>query len=539
MNEPLSLAHLVRGRADTNPDLDVLTFETDGHTRVRTYGALWTNALRLADAFSALGISRSDGFGLLLYNEPEFIESMIAANVLGAVFVPLDPRLRGDRLAFMVADAGCRGVVCGADAVDAVLAVAPQVPSLEWVMVVGGAGHEGVRSGVRVVHAPDAANGAPPMRDIAVRDSADPMQIMYTSGTTGDPKGIVVPHARFVAATAFGRELFDYRPDDRPYTGLSLTHGNAQFVTVAPALGQGLRAVISRRFTKSRLWDVIREHGCTTFSLLGGMATAIYSEPPSERDRDNPVRHVVSAGMPAAVWEAFRTRFGVDIIEFYAAMEGGMALNRAGEGPVGSCGRVVPQLIGRVLDPDGQELPSGTVGELCFRYADGSPIPVQYLGNPEASAAKTVGGWLHSGDAVVMDADGWVYYRHRMGGGIRRNGEFLDPARIERTVAECPEVSDVFVYGVPAASGAPGEREPVAAILPADPASFDPQAVFTWCRERLEPSHAPAYVQIVNDIPKTASQKPQERFLRQMFDQHPDRVEREIARAGTVTSTGK
>ncbi len=137
MNHPLSLAHLVRDRAVTDPDLDVLTFEHEGRTQVRTYGDLWAHALRIADVFSALGVSRSDGCGLLLHNEPEFVESMIAANVLGAVFVPLDPRLRGDRLAFMVGDAGCRGVVCGADAVEAVLSIAPKAPNLEWILVVG------------------------------------------------------------------------------------------------------------------------------------------------------------------------------------------------------------------------------------------------------------------------------------------------------------------------------------------------------------------------------------------------------------------
>lgn len=539
MTDHISIAHLLRERAQTDPDFDVLTFELEGKTQTRSYSELWAGGQQLAQLLADLGVSRSDMFGILLYNEPQFIDSMVAANILGAVFVPLDPRLRDDRLAFMLAGTACRGVVCTTEDLAAVLAVAPRVDSLEWVVVIDG-DREASEAGLKIVPLTLAAGRRPDGTEaIAVRDTSDPMQIMFTSGTTGDPKGLLVPHARFMGATEFGRDLFGYRPDDRPYTGLSLTHGNAQFVTVAPALAQGLRAVISRRFTKSRLWDIIRAHGCTTFSLLGGMATAIYSESPSPDDRDHSVRHVVSAGMPAAIWGAFQQRFGVDIIEFYAAMEGGMALNRAGEGPVGSCGRVAPGLIGKVLDPQGNEAPRGSIGEICFRRADGSSIPVDYLNNPDASAAKTAGGWLHSGDAVVMDDDGWIFYRHRMGGGIRRNGEFLDPARLERTVAECPGVSDVFVYGVPTESGAPGEQEPVAATVPVAPESFDPQTVFDWCRERLEPSQRPGVVQVVDALPKTASEKPQERFLRQMFDQNPGRLARDNAVAQAVSTTGK
>ena len=111
-------------------------------------------------------------------------------------------------------------------------------------------------------------------------------------------------------------------------------------MTLGPSLGMGLRGVFSRRFTKSRLWDVCRLHGCTTFSLLGGMATAVYSEPARADDGDNPVRFVVSAGMPAAIWESFEGRFGVSVFEWYGAVEGGLAYKPIGEGPVGrSAGR--------------------------------------------------------------------------------------------------------------------------------------------------------------------------------------------------------
>jgi crotonobetaine/carnitine-CoA ligase len=348
------------------------------------------------------------------------------------------------------------------------------------------------------------------------------MQVMYTSGTTGDPKGIVVPHQRFGMVSNHGEAVFGYRDGDRPYTGLSLTHGNAQFVTLAPSLKMGLRAVISRKFSKSRLWEIVRRHQCTTFALLGGMVTAIYSEPRREDDADNPVRLVISAGMPAAIWEEFGRRFGVEIFEFYGAVEGGMCFKRPGEGPVGSCGRPAPGLIAKVVDESGVEVPPGSPGELWFQLAGGAFPPVAYLGNPAASAKKTEGGWLRSGDIVHTDADGWVYFEYRAGGGIRRNGEFVSPALIEKSLAEHPDIDDVFVYGMPNASGAPGEKDVVAAIVPKHKGKLESEELAYWLRSRVDESMIPDFFQQVSEIPKTASEKPQERFLVDLFHSQPE-----------------
>ena len=134
------------------------------------------------------------------------------------------------------------------------------------------------------------------------------MQMLYTSGTTGDPKAILSPYARFGFVASLG-EVLGLNASDRPYTGLSLTHANAQLITLGATLFMGLRGVISRKFTKSRLWDITRHYGCTMFNLLGGMTTAIYSEPEKPNDADNPVRYVLSAGMPAAIWDKFQKRF--------------------------------------------------------------------------------------------------------------------------------------------------------------------------------------------------------------------------------------
>src|SRR5690606_16224834 len=474
---------------------------------------------RIAAGLLRRGMRRGDRFGLMMRNHPAFVETMIAASLTGTVFVPIDPRTRGEKLAYFLRAAGCRGIVCADSCLPALEAVRGRGDALEWRMVLE-TGEDPAAPAI------DEVAGAEPLAawlaqpaatvDLRLEKPEDPLQIVFTSGTTGDPKGVVFPNARFGAFGMLGR-LIGYRPDERPYTGLSLTHGNAQAVTLGPALHMGLRAVLSRRFTKSRLWDVCRRHGCTTFSMLGGMATAIYSEPPRPDDADHPVRFVISAGMPAALWTDFEARFGVRIFEWYGAVEGGLAFKPIGQGPIGSFGKPAPGLEMKILDESDRECAPGEIGEICSRPASGEPASVLYDRNAEASAAKTRGGWLRSGDMGWRDEQGWLFFSHRKGGGIRRNGDFVHPGFVEKVIAEVPCVDDVFVYGVPARSGAPGEKDVVAAVVPAPGVPFSAAAVFTACRAQLEPNFVPTYLQVVDEIPKTASEKPQERFLLERF----------------------
>jgi crotonobetaine/carnitine-CoA ligase len=472
------LADLIQIRAEQQPELPVLTFEhlslDDGTAdEVRSYADLQTHANRIAAALLARGVEPGDRIAIMMRNHPEFVEAMVAASILGAIFVPIDPRTRGEKLVYMLRNSGCVGLLCADYCLDELAAVQSQTPDVRFALV--------VETGEDTPE-PKVLAGAEPLAELLTRPTetvdvrADgplaPLQIMYTSGTTGDPKGIVGVNLRFCAAGVLA-EIFGYQPDERPYTGLSFTHGNAQSVTLAPALTRGLRAVISRRFTRSRLWDVTRRYGCTSFSLVGGMATAIYSQPARADDADN--------------------------------------------GPVGSFGKPMSGIEMKILDDDDRECEPGVIGEICVRPGGGGDAEVEYFGNPEASRKKIRRGWNRSGDMGHRDAEGWLFFDYRAGGGIRHNGDVINASYVEKTIAEHPAVSDVFVYGVPAASGAPGEKDVVAAVVFAAGAPHDTAAIFDSCRERLEPNFVPSYLQVVAEIPKTASEKPQERFLQAQF----------------------
>ncbi|MBK6289355.1 MAG: AMP-binding protein [Gammaproteobacteria bacterium] len=519
------LADLISLRAEQKPDLDVLTFEhyslDDGASadEVRTYADLFTNANRLAAWLLARGMRRGERFVIMLRNHPEFVEAMIAASMTGTVFVPVDPRTRADKIAFMVNNSGSRGVVCAGYNFAEVEQARRSCPALEWSLLLEPEAGQAEAAAWHIDPLHEVLAAAVPTVQMAAVTLSDPIQIIYTSGTTGDPKGIVGNNQRFGGTGMMGF-VFGYQPDERPYTGLSFTHNNAQATALCPSLYGGHRAVFSRKFTKSKLWDICRRYGCTSFSLLGGMATAVYSEPPRADDAANPVRLVISGGMPAAIWEAFERRFDVRIFEIYGASDGGgMAFNAPGQGPVGSFGKPLPGYAMKILDDAGNECPPGVVGEICCGPAEGSDVSVavEYFANPEASQRKLRDGWNRSGDMGHADAAGWLFFDYRKGGGIRHNGDFINTSYVEKVVAECPLVDDVYVYGVSALSGAPGEKDVVAAVVARTGQEFDAAAVFAHCRAGLEPNFVPGYLQLVDEIPKTASEKPQERFLLEQF----------------------
>jgi crotonobetaine/carnitine-CoA ligase len=503
-----------------DPEKVALRFvNEDGSEEPVTYVDIFENTNRIAHTLLKSGIGKGDTFAMVMKNHPEFIYALFAALSIGAVAVPVDPRSKGRKLAFQILNSQSKGIIVADQFLESLAEIHDE---LRGVPVIGVLykNHHGV----------PYENAYPSLNECLVNESYDipdqavefnvatPAQIIHTSGTTGNPKGVVLKADRFVIYSFMADFLWQYQSDDIPYTGLSLTHGNAQSVTLMPALVKKLPAVISERFTKSNIWDICRKYGCTTFSLLGGMMSGIYNEPPGSDDTDNPVRKVISAGTPRAIWEAFENRFGVKIHEWYAAVEGGLAHNPPNFGPVGSFGKPPKGFIEmKIVDENDDEVSPWTKGELISKMVHG-PTEVDYYGKEDASKEKTRGGWLRSGDICHMDENGFFYFDYRKGGGLRRQGDFIQPDLIEKIIGEQESVSEVCVYGIPAASEAPGECDIVAAIAPFKNGMVDVEGIRKACMAELERNSLPSYFQIVEEIPKTISEKMLARVLKDTFD---------------------
>ncbi len=519
------IAFELDARAEKTPDFAVVTFENGNlPDEPVKYRDIVIHGRKLARTLTAAGIGKGDKFAMVMRNHPEFLYAMYAGTLLGAIMVPIDPRVKGARLQYMLKNSGSKGVFFTAEFMENVTEALDALPDVK---ALGVACKDGMDVPVSAAYPSlneilEGPEVSPP--DTVSEDLNTPIQVIYTSGTTGDPKGVVIKGNRMSAQVMLAQFVWQYTAEDRLYTGLSLTHGNALAVTLIPSLMLAIPSVISARFTKSRIWDICRHYGCTTFSLLGGMMMGIYSEPPRPDDADNPVRMVLSAGTPAAIWEAFEKRFNVMIHEWYGAVEGGFAHKPPGVGPIGSFGKPIEGLMEmQVVDNNDTPRAPHETGDIVFRMAGERP-EVQYLGKKKESEEKTRGGWLRTGDMGHTDESGWFFFDYRKGGGLRRSGDFIQPHFVEGAIAEHPDVTDVCVYGVPAESGAPGECDLVAAVVPADGRTIDPASVFATCTGKLDNNAIPSFLQVVAEIPRSASEKNLDRLLREVFTKESPEV---------------
>jgi len=486
-----------------------------GHAAVVTAGRSHTlgEIDRQSDAVAAFlagrGLGKGDRVGLYCVNSAEFAMAYLGILKAGAVVVPLNLLLNPKELAFILADAGAVALVYHAALAERLAAFRPAVPGLGTVLCIGDAPADPADACWDALPTAGAAPTLP-----AIDPADDLAAILYTSGTTGRPKGAMLTHRNLVANTrsvvaALGLE----QGTDRLLVVLPMFHAFAATVGMLTPLLHGLSLVPVPRFEPALVTDAIAATGATIFLGVPSMYSVLLRLPDEQVVRWAGVRFGVSGGaaLPVEVMRRVEERFGFPILEGDGPTECSpvTCVNpRAGVRKPASVGLPVPDVEIVAFDDAGAPLPVDAIGEICVR---GPNVMKGYWGLPEATAESFFGEWVRTGDLGYVDGDGYVYLVDRKKDMIIVNGMNVYPRMIEEVLYRLPGVVEAAVVGEPHETH--GEI-PVAHVVLAQGASVDTAAVRAWCRDHLGQHEVPRRVEFRETLPKNAAGKILKRELR-------------------------
>ena len=455
---------------------------------------------RLARGLAAHGVRAGDRVPLMMDNHPRHVLAFFALLRLGAVQVPVNTRLRGDSLRYLLGH--CEPAFVIADATHAA-ALVPAVPVACRGRVIwsGDAGTARDAGDMDFAECLAGVHGAEPACAATTPD--DVVAILYTSGTTGPPKGVQVTDRMLRTAAEACARVSAAGPGAVYYLWEPLYHiGGSQLLVMA--LAYPVRLWMSERFSVSRFWEEVRGCGATRIHYLGGMLQLLLRQPATSLDRDLRVAIAYGGGAPAGPWREFERRFGVQIRESYGMTECSSFTSINTEGRFGSVGRPAPWFEVCVVDADARPLPAGMVGEIVVRGSEAGVITPGYFRDVSASARSLRDGWMHSGDLGRFDEDGFLYYAGRTRDCIRRRGENISCWEIERAVESMAEVAESAAVGVPDELGDEAVKLYVRA---AEGHDIDPAEVYRWCVERLADFQLPEYIEVVAGFDKTGTER--------------------------------
>jgi carnitine-CoA ligase len=467
-----------------------------------TYAQLDERVNRVGNALEALGVSKNDKVCVMLPNIPEFLYAWWGNAKLGGVTVPLNTALKGEGLAYIINHSDAETLLLSHRYLAALDEIRGSLNQLKRIIVLG---PEGQRAASLPTGAIDfgellTAPTTSPMKEVW---SDDIDSIMYTSGTTGLPKGVLHRHSRcyggFVLPIMTG-----YTEQDVVYNTLPLFHIGGQNM-VWMALVSDTTVALAERFSASRFWQDVRAYGATFTLFLGAMIPILHKQSPRHDDHANPLRVALSAAAPRTIWEEFEQRFAVKIVELYSQTEGGFLLNADAKatGKVGAMGKPSAGYEVKVVDERDRELPPGAVGELIYRPAAGSGL-TEYYKNPEATAEKTRGGWIRSGDLAYQDDDGYFFFVDRKNDFMRRRGENISSFEVEKIINSHPQVLESAAYAIPSELG---EDEVMVAVVLQPGTALDPLELIQYCEAHMAYFMIPRYIRIVDAFPKTGTER--------------------------------
>jgi crotonobetaine/carnitine-CoA ligase len=498
------LRYALERNARTKPDAIFAAFEG---------GDRWTFAQTLLQVESfagnlhALGVRQGDHVVLVLPTSPLALLTMFAVNYLGAVYVPVNPAIKGSALEHVLHNAGAAFAVVHDSVLDRVLAAAP--PTLKT--IVRSSDTAATPAGSVAIHAVSTLTKPsppppPPERPIKPFDT---QSIIYTSGTTGRSKGVLSSYMH--AYSCVGPDAWNcLTAYDRQLLHMPIFHiGGAFIATVALCVGSSI-AVVSH-FRTEAFWDQVRELKVTSAFLLGAMATFLLKQLPNPRDRDHRLRMVFIVPLGQS-GPAFRERFGVDVFTLFNMTEICTPLiSGANPAKESTCGRPRAGVEVRLVDENDCSVGDGAVGQLILRTQAPWAMNHGYNNDPQATADAWRNGWFHTGDAFIRDSDGDYRFVDRLKDAIRRRGENISSYEIEVELLSHPSVREAAAIPVPSESS---EDEVLIVLAPAGGASIDPEEIIRHLLPRMAHHMVPRFIRIVDELPKTPTAKIEKHILR-------------------------
>lgn len=495
----IPIGDLLACRVRSHHDKTYVTFRD----RELTYGQVDAASNDIAHGLIRAGVRAGDHVALMLPNSPDFVVVLFALVRLGAVIVPVNTAHRGDLLRHVLENSDSTTLVVDSGYADRLVPLLPRLTGLDRVVVSGSEG--------------DAATDLPGVSVMSLADlrvpNDEPVQvqarpwdihaIMYTSGTTGPSKGVLVPHLLALANASDVRRFADCG-DKTIYCPLPLFHAAALWDGLYSTLLMGARIAVVERFSASRFWDDVRRFEAQVVLGVTSMIPILLKQEPGDGDRMHPLETFYTG--PSALDAVLFERFGVRSVETYTSTEVGVATGSlAGTVRAGSCGRANDSRFDvAVVDENDEFVEPGGCGELVVRPRHPNSMAAGYYGAPEATAEAFRNLWFHTGDRVRHDADGYFYFVDRIKDSIRRRGENISAFDLECVVNLHPAIVESAAIAVPSQL----EEDEVKVVAVTRPgASVTPAELVEFCEDNAPKFMVPRYVELVDALPKTANGK--------------------------------
>ena len=478
----------------------------------RTYRELDEASDRLGRGFSGLGLGAGSRVAVMLDNCAEHIDTWFSLGKLGAIEIPINTAYTGELLRYLLAQCHAEALVCDARRLAAVARVAGDLPMLKTVVCMGDAVAGGVGSppGTEVLSLADLYQDGG-LRRASISPSG-PGVILYSSGTTGPPKGILHTNGGCIRLGQYNAEVMGYGPEDVLWNCFPLFHQNARYTGVMPALDVGAKIVLETRFSASQFWETARAKKVTAFNYLGAVILMLWNQPSAPADRQHAVTRAFGAGAPKNIWPGFEERFGVTLTEVYGLTEAPMATVNRRPSQRQSCGRSSDLFEVSVVDEEDRRITDESVGEIVVRPKVPCAFMLGYDNAPEATVTAFRNLWFHTGDRGWMSPGGDLYFVDRTKDCIRRRGENISSWEIESVLSRHPGVLESAAYGVPSELS---DEEVMIAVVAKPGAVLDPAEVHAFCAGHLPAYAIPSYIRLLESLPHTPTERVQKYRLRE------------------------